>query len=131
MTSGQWATTNCCRKKVVWKSKVQGRPIVLTLYIMNDTDLTVPIILGMDFLLKSGIILDFNEVRYSFPPIEGADAPFTFPFLHQDIHSSVHFYLALPLTSCSDEVFQSIHQLTEQADTDTQTQQELENLMLS
>ncbi len=85
----------------------------------------------MDFLLKSGMILDFNEARYTFPPLEGAEAPFTFPFLHQDIHSSVHFYLALPLTSCNDEVFQSIHQLTEQADTDMQTQQELENLMLS
>ncbi len=68
----------------MWKSKVQGHPVVLTLYIMNDTDLTVPIILGMDFLLKSGMILDFNEVQYSFPPIEDGEAPFTFPFLHQD-----------------------------------------------
>lgn len=103
--------------KVVWKSKVQGRPIELTLYIMNDTDLTVPIILGMDFLLKSGMVLDFNNAQYSFPPVEDAEAPVTFPFLPQDIHSTINFYLAMPLQPCSDEVFQSIHQLSEKADT--------------
>ncbi|GAA6104764.1 protein turtle homolog B-like [Tachysurus ichikawai] len=98
---------------------------------MNDTDLTVPVILGMDFLLKAGMILDFNKARYSFTSTEGYEAPETFPFLHRDTYSSVHFYLAIPLTSCSDEVFQSICQLVEQADTDTQTQRELKNLMLS
>lgn len=117
--------------KVVWKSKVQGCPIELTLYIMNDADLTVPIILGMDFLLKSGMVLDFNNAQYSFPPVEDAEAPVTFPFLPQDIHSTINFYLAIPLQPCSDEVFQSICQLSEKADTDVQTQQELENLMLS
>lgn len=117
--------------KVVWKSEVQGRPIELTLYIMNDTDLTVPIILGMDFLLKSGMVLNFNNAQYGFSPIEGAETPDFFPFFHQDIHSTINFYLAIPLQPCSDEVLHSIHQLSEKADTDMQTQQELENLMLS
>lgn len=111
--------------------EVQSRLVECTLYIMNDTNLTVPIILGMDFLLKSGMVLDFNNAQCGFSPIEASETSVFFPFLHQDINYTINFYLAVPLHPCSDEVRHSIHQLSEKADTDMQTQQELENLMLS
>ncbi len=43
----------------------------------------------------------------------------------------MHFYLAIFSPTCSSETLQCIHQLTSAADTDLQTKQELENLMLN
>ncbi|XP_056107831.1 uncharacterized protein LOC130085872 [Rhinichthys klamathensis goyatoka] len=46
--------------RVTWKCEIQGCKMELTLYIMSDADLTVPIILGMDFLMDSGLTSDFH-----------------------------------------------------------------------
>ncbi len=53
--------------KVKWKCEVHGQTVDLTFFIMRDADLTVPIILGMDFLLKTGMVLDFHKAQYSLP----------------------------------------------------------------
>lgn len=37
--------------KLRWECELHGRTMDLTLYIMRDADLTVPIILGMDFVI--------------------------------------------------------------------------------
>ncbi len=68
--------------KVEWGCEIQGQHMELTLFILNDTDLTVPIILGMDFLLTSGIKLDFQKAQHSLPSKEEADEENTFPFLN-------------------------------------------------
>lgn len=47
--------------------EVQGRRYDLTLYVMKNEDLTVPIILGMDSLMSMGISLNFHKAQYTFP----------------------------------------------------------------
>lgn len=119
--------------KVIWMSKVHDVPVEVEFYIMNDSDLAVPAILGMDFLLKSGMIIDFQHAQYTFPAQGDTVVAVTHPFSWQDtfpmIHT-VHFYLALFLSPCNEEVLQSIRSLTAKADTSTQVQIQLEGLML-
>lgn len=45
--------------KVQWQCEIQGQGVALTIFILRDRDLSVPIILGMDFLVKTGVVLDF------------------------------------------------------------------------
>lgn len=115
--------------KVEWNCEIQGQQMKLTLFILNDEDLTVPIILGMDFLLTSGIKLDFQRTQYSLPSKENNEE-ITYPFLINKCYSTVNFYLALPTTTISDETLHSIRQLTQQADTSEQYKGQLEDLML-
>ncbi len=103
--------------KLGWECELHGRTLDLTLYIMRDADLTVPIILGMDFMLSSGIILDFRRSQYRLPSLKDADDDVTFPFLPQGSGSLVHFYLALSTPSATAETLQSIHQLVQETDT--------------
>lgn len=115
--------------KVEWRCEIQGQPVKLTLFILNDADLTVPIILGMDFLLTSGIKLDFQKVQYSLPSKENTEEN-TYPFLTNECHSTVNFYLALPTPTISEETLHSIRQLRQQADTSERFKGQLEDLML-
>ncbi len=50
--------------KVNWDCEVQGQKMNVTFYVMQDSDLTVPIILGIDFLLKSKMVLDFKRAQF-------------------------------------------------------------------
>lgn len=59
--------------KVTWYCKVQGQQFNLTLFILKDRDLTLPVILGMDFLLHSGIVLDFSKAQYGLPSASSQD----------------------------------------------------------
>lgn len=76
---------------------LQGKQLKLTLYVMKDSDLTVPIILGMDFLIASGIVLDFKNTQYSLPSNdEDSVEIFPFYFLNHLLHllcSSILPYL--------------------------------------
>lgn len=128
MANGQRQTA---RGKVKWKCEVQGQSVDRTLFVMQDSDLPVPIILGMDFLLKTGMVLDFQKAQYSLPIAEGAMKANYFPFLHHDIHPTMHFYLAIASPTCSDETRQNIHQLALAANTDQRIRTELESLMLN
>lgn len=117
--------------KVLWITKLHDVPVEVEFYIMNDSDLAVPVILGMDFLLKPGMVIDFQLVQYTLPT--DGDEVVTHPFIWQDTiptTNTVHFYLALSLTSRNEEDLQAIHSLTAQADTSIQGQIQLEGLML-
>lgn len=116
--------------KVNWQCGIQGRQVDLTLFILKDTDLTVPIILGMDFLLPTGIVLDFKKAQYTLPSTEDTDEKLSFPFFTSDSCPTVHFYLALPSPPITDATLQTICQLAQKADTQQQMKERPENLML-
>lgn len=117
--------------KLRWECELHGRTMDLTLYIMRDADLTVPIILGMDFMLSSGIILDFRRSQYRLPSLKDADEDVTFPFLPQVSGSSVHFYLALSSPTVSDDTLHSIYQLVQKSNTNQWNKESLQELMLT
>lgn len=76
---------------------VQGRRYDLTLYVMKDEDLTVPIILGMDFLMSTGINLDFWKAQYTLPASNHCQEE-TFSFISfNSPNALLSFYLPLPL----------------------------------
>lgn len=72
-------------RKVNWRGEIQGLQVDLALFIMSDTDLTVPIILGMDFLLMTGIVLDFQKAQYVLPSAIGDKPDLSFLFLNNDV----------------------------------------------
>ncbi len=77
--------------------EVQGRRYDLPLYVMKDEDLTVPVILGMDFLMSTGISLDFSKAQYSLSASNHCQEE-TFSFMPFNFHNALlSFYLALPL----------------------------------
>ncbi len=116
--------------KVNWLCWIQGQQVDLTLFILKDTDLTVPIILGMDFLLTTGIVLDFRKALYTLPSKEDSAEDLSFPFVTKDSCPTCHFYLALPPPPISDAALQTIHQLIQKADTQQQIKEKLKSLML-
>ena len=91
--------------KINWKGEIQGLQVDLTLFIMRDTDLTVPIILGMDFLLLKGIVFDFQKAQYALSSAIGAKPDLSFPFLSNAVCSTVHFHLAIPNLPVTDDTF--------------------------
>ncbi len=54
--------------KVNWDCDVQGQKMNVTFYVMQDSDLTVPNILGINFLLKSKTVLDLKKHSFSYLP---------------------------------------------------------------
>ncbi len=115
---------------VTWHCKVQAQQFTLTLFILRDRDLTVPVILGMDFLLHSGIVLDFSKAQYGLPSVSSQDVNQFFPFMTQDSSSSVYFYLAIPTPTMDDMVLESIQRLTLEAETTPLYKEKLEQLLL-
>ncbi len=116
--------------KVNWLCWIQGQQVDLTLLILKDTDLTVPIILGMYFLLTTGIVLDFRKALYTLPSTEDSAEELSFPFITKDSCPTGHFCLALPPPPISDAALQTIHQLIQKADTQQQIKEKLKSLML-
>lgn len=114
--------------KVSWRCEVRGQTVDATFFIMQDSDLTVPVVLGIDFLLESKMVLDFHEAQYRMPAIT---EPKTFPFQQHNVQPSIYFYLALPGPTCDEETLQQNHRLAQVSDTDLTTQKKVENLMLS
>ncbi len=112
-----------------WECELQGKTFKLTLYVMRDSDLTVPIILGMDFLMTSGIILDFKNLQYFFSPKDDGIVQ-RFPlWSHESSKTSLHFYLALSTPQMTVETLQSINQLVLKSDSTDQFKSQLESLM--
>lgn len=109
----------------------QSVTVPLSLYIMRDVDLTVPIILGIDFLLESRMILDFSKAQYSLRTEEGTDEANFYHPLHHNVYPSLHFYLAIPFSGGNYKSRQQIQQLAQAADTETHVKKQLEELLLS
>lgn len=115
----------------LWRcdGELQQRKFALSLYIMRDADLTVPIILGMDFLMSSGICLDFHKAQYTLPVTERCQKEvFSFNPVHSP-NALLSFYLALPIPEESSETRSLIHQLVDNADTSSGLKSRLEQLM--
>ncbi|GAA6081795.1 uncharacterized protein LOC125141175 [Tachysurus ichikawai] len=99
---------------------------------MRDTNLTVPLILGMDFLWSSGIVLDLRRSQYRLTRSEeGDDKEVTFPLMIPGSCASLHFYLAIPLPGFSEDTQRSIHDLVIKANTNQQNKSLLEEWMLN
>ncbi len=96
---------------------------------MRDSDLTVPIILGMDSLMTSGIILDFMNLQYCFSPKDDGIVQRFLLWSHESSKTSLQFYLALPTPQMTVETLQSINQLVLKSDSTVQFKSQLENLM--
>ncbi len=56
---------------------------------MEDKDLAVSVILGLDFLQKSKMVLDFNTGHFHLPDV--AQKKCTFPFIHKMDHPTTIF----------------------------------------
>lgn len=72
----------------------------VTFFIMQDSDLTVPVNLGIDFLLESKMVLDFHKAQYSMPAVTEAK---TFPFQQHHVQPSTYLYLTLLGPTCDEE----------------------------
>lgn len=116
--------------RVQWQCEIQGQSLPLTIFILRDRDLTVPVILGMDFLVKAGVVLDFKKAQYRLSATDN-QTDLVFSFLRQDSTSSIHFYLAVPTVSASESVLHSIQQVAQKAETTQPFRKELESLLLN
>lgn len=89
--------------KVNWDCEVQGQMKNVTFCVMQDSNLTVPIMvrLGIEFLLKSKMVLDFNQAQFQLSST--SPEPKIFPFMQYNCHSSTYFYLAMPTGSLEDQ----------------------------
>lgn len=47
--------------KIVWICTLHGHQYPFCAYVMKDQDLTLPVILGLEFLMDSGIQIDFKD----------------------------------------------------------------------
>jgi len=109
--------------------ELQQRKFALSMYIMRDVDLSVPIILGMNLLMSSRICLDFHKVQYTLPTTNGCrEEIFSFTPAHSST-ALLSFYLALPIPEESSETHSLIHQLVNNADTSPGLKLRLEQLM--
>lgn len=113
-----------------WECEVFGQKFTVTLYVMKDSDLTFPLILGMDFLMSSEIVLDFSRSQYILPTAsDGKDQ--VYPFVTKEVFCTPHlnFYLAVPLPPDTIETNQLIHKLVQAADTTTEYKGSLQGVM--
>lgn len=47
--------------KVIWNCTLHGHQYPFSAYVMKDQDLTLPVILGLEFLMDLGIQIDFKH----------------------------------------------------------------------
>ncbi len=77
--------------KVLWECEMYGAKHEITFHVMDDKDLAVPIILGLDFLREAKITIDFNVSCISLPDTNSSH-PMCFNKTHK--HPAVRFYAA-------------------------------------
>lgn len=101
-----------------WESEAYGKRFAITLYVMKNDDLIFPLSLGIDFMMSSGIILDFSKAVYTLPSKNG-DEDRIYPFSSNEAPSLPHllFYLAVPFLPNSTEYNQLVQQIVQAADT--------------
>jgi len=104
---------------------------------MKNDDQTFPLILGMDFMMSSGIILDFSKEVYILPAQNGCEVR-SHAFCSNEAPSLPHllFYLAVsldlvvPSLSQSTESNQLVQQLVQAADTSSENKAMLQRMIM-
>ncbi len=118
--------------KVRWMCEIKEEKFEVEFFVMEDKDLAVSVILGLDFLQKSKMVLDFNTLHFHLPDV--AQKKCTFPFYSQDGPSNNHFYMAVldtdepPIISGADHNL--IVEAAMHAETTPEIQAQLKDLML-
>ncbi len=82
-------------------------------FVMEDKDLAVSVILGLDFLQKSKMVLDFNTLHFHLPDV--AQKKSTFPFYSQNGPSNNHFNMAVMDTDEPPIISEADHNLIVEA----------------
>lgn len=77
--------------KILWECEMYGSKHEVTFYVMNDEDLAVLIILGLNFLKEVKVTIDFNASRISLPDTNSSH-PMSFNKTHE--HPAIRFYAA-------------------------------------
>ncbi len=77
--------------KVLWECEIYGVKFAVTFYVMNDEDLAVPVILGLDFLKEAEVTIDFNSSHVYFPD-SNTSHPICFNEPHEN--AAIQFYAA-------------------------------------
>ncbi len=93
---------------------------------MRDQDLTLPVILGLEFLMDSGIQIDFKDKTY----ILSEESEGKHPFILDESSTTISLHLALPLVKVSSSTLATIKELASRADVLKTQKGQLEALML-
>lgn len=115
----------------VWccECELHGRMYEVELFVMKDDDLTVPMVLGMDFLVITGIHLDIGNALYTLPAITDYQEE-TFSFLTPLVKDALlSLFIALPIPEETTETRQYIQQLITNADISSVFRSQLHHLL--
>ncbi|XP_053681478.1 uncharacterized protein LOC127161145 [Labeo rohita] len=94
---------------------------------MEDENLAVPVILGVDFLKKAGVVIDFNASRVYLPDVNSSH-----PMCFNDVHepASIQFYVAQGEGAMhNEEELKLIDQAVESSNASAQVKSQLKALM--
>ncbi|XP_050969670.1 uncharacterized protein LOC127167585 [Labeo rohita] len=113
--------------KVCWQCEIYGVKQEITFYVMEDENLAVPVILGVDFLKKAGVVIDFNASRVYLPDVNSSH-----PMCFNDVHepASIQFYVAQGEGAMhNEEELKLIDQAVESSNASAQVKSQLKALM--
>ncbi len=104
--------------------EIKEKKIEVEFFVMEDKDLAVSVILGLDFLQKSKKILDFNTLHFHLPDV--AQNKCTFLFYSQNGPSNNHFYMAVMDTDEPPIISEADHNLIVEAAMHAETTPEIQ-----
>ncbi len=93
---------------------------------MRDQDLTLPIILGLEFLMDSEIQINFKDKTY----VLSEESEVKHPFIPYASSAAISLHLALPLVQVSSSTLATIKELASRAGVLNTQKGQLEALML-
>lgn len=110
---------------------LQGQEWKLDVYVMKDSHLAFPVVIGLDFLSLSGLILDFRRDCYALP-CGNEVCSFSFNRQGSGTDSAAHMqlYLAIPIAPPPPPGTEDlIANLVERADTSEPIRKQLDDLL--
>ncbi|KAG1945241.1 thy-1 membrane glycoprotein [Pimephales promelas] len=112
--------------KIAWQATVHGHDYPLRAYVMRDSDLAFSVVLGLEFLMTSGIRLDFKNSTYTLPE----DSDTIYSFNTSSPLPMVSLHLALPLVPTTSTTLTAVKEVVSRADASKAQKRQLEGLML-
>ncbi|KAK9981899.1 hypothetical protein ABG768_001422 [Culter alburnus] len=112
--------------KVIWNCTLHGHQYPFSAFVMKDQDLTLPVILGLEFLMDSGIQIDFKDRTY----VLSEEIEVKHPFLLYTSSAAISLHLALPLVQVPSSTLATIKDLVSRAEVNRTQKCQLEALML-